>query len=89
MSSGQGDPGERLQGYCRIIWGEGDYDLSLETDDYLSYFYYVQKDYGTYLGDPIAMTTDRPSVEAAGWELERMLRACVAQVESKQKATKP
>jgi len=79
MSSGQSDSGKRIQDYCRIIWGDGDYDLNIETDDHVSWVYYVQRDFGTSFGSPLTATNPRASPEAAGVELERMLGAWACQ----------
>lgn len=50
MSSARG---QRIEAYCEIIWGQGDYDLELETDetdDYVTCMIVVRKDLGTEYG---------------------------------------
>lgn len=36
MASAQG---QRIQASCEIIWGTGDYDIDIETDDWISYIW--------------------------------------------------
>lgn len=47
--------GERIIANCKIIWGDCDYDLGLETDDYDYYLAFVRKDYGFKFGDILCM----------------------------------
>ncbi|KAH9205558.1 hypothetical protein DL95DRAFT_87728 [Leptodontidium sp. 2 PMI_412] len=49
-------PGERIQANCKIIWGDGDYDLDLETDDWVEYACVVKRDLRTSFGPPLTMT---------------------------------
>jgi hypothetical protein len=41
--------GQRIQTYCEIIWGKGDYDVDVETDDWETYYGVVKRDFGTEL----------------------------------------
>ncbi|KAI0141808.1 hypothetical protein GGR57DRAFT_486450 [Xylariaceae sp. FL1272] len=71
---------QRIKAYCGIIWGKGDYDLSIETEHYEIFSTFVQRDYGDSLGPPLTMTMPCRSEEAAWSELERMLRLRAFQV---------
>lgn len=53
MSSAQA---KRVEINCKIIWGDAEYDLELETDDGVTYSYVVRKDFGTSFGPPLTMT---------------------------------
>lgn len=79
--------GERIQANCRIIWGEGDYDLDLETDDWETYWAVVKKDYETSFGPPLIITEICPSDEHAWRELDRMLGVWARQIQSGQPMT--
>jgi hypothetical protein len=79
MSSIQG---QRIQTNCQIIWGDGDYDIDVETDDWITYWAVVQKDYGTSFGAPLTMTGICRSKEHAWRELDRMLSAWAMQKQS-------
>ncbi|QSZ32866.1 hypothetical protein DSL72_002446 [Monilinia vaccinii-corymbosi] len=52
------DPGAilQVQANCRIIWGNDNYELDIETDDYEDGYCTVRKDYGDHFGDCLAMT---------------------------------
>ncbi|KAI8938683.1 hypothetical protein NX059_004550 [Plenodomus lindquistii] len=79
MSSARG---QRLKANCKIIWGDDcEYDLDLETDDYIDYACIVKKDFGLSLGPPLTMTCLCPSEEAAWAELDRMLGLWAQQVQ--------
>ena len=81
------EKGRRIEEYCKVIWGEYEYDLDLETDgDHYSYV--VRKDYGTSLGHPLTITGVCNSSGQAGKELERMLKAWADQVQSGEPMTK-
>lgn len=73
--------GQRIQANCKTIWGDhNDYDLDVETDDYVNYACYVKADYGLSFGPPLTATSLCPS-EAAAWaELDRMLELWATQV---------
>lgn len=78
MSSIQG---QRIQENCKTIWGShNDYELSIETDDYMNYICYVKVDYGLYFGPPVISTSLCPSSEAAWAELDRLLGVWAKQV---------
>lgn len=78
MSSAQG---QRIEANCKIIWGNHcEYDLDLETDDYVNYACTVKRDFGTSFGPPLTMTSLCPSSEAAWAELDRMLELWARQV---------
>jgi hypothetical protein len=82
--------GERIQAYCRIIWGSCDYDLDIQCDysSYPTYYCSVCKDFGDAFGPPLTMTGICSSEEQAWRELERMLRVWARQVMSGQPMTK-
>ena len=70
-----------MEANCEAIWGDDfEYDLDIETDDYLYYTCHVKKDFGTSFGPPLTMTSLCPSPEAAWAELDRMLSLWAAQV---------
>jgi hypothetical protein len=78
MSSTQG---QRIEANCKIIWGKSyDYDLDIETDDYINYLCHVKKDFGESYGPLLMMTCLCRSSEAAWAELDRMLELCAEQV---------
>merc|ERR1712098_197834 len=77
---------ERIQINCKIIWGDGNYDLDLETDDWVAYGV-VKRDYGTSFGSPLTMTGLYNSSGHWG-ELERMLDLWARQIRSGQPMTK-
>jgi len=76
------DQGEHFQANCKLIYGDYDYDLEFETDDYVHYNCVVRKDFGLHFGPLLIMTHYYPSIEAASAELNRMLAHMVAHVES-------
>ena len=78
--------GNRIECYCKIIWGRYDYDLELESDGDC-YVYVVRKDFGSSFGDPLTITYTCNSEKRASEELERMLKAWAEQVQSGQRMT--
>ena len=79
MSSTQG---QRIEANCKITWGKGsEYDLDIETDDYVHYTCHVKKDFGDRFGPPLAMTAVCRSSDAAWADLDRMLQIWARQVE--------
>jgi hypothetical protein len=73
--------GKRIEANCKIIWGEyHDYDLSIDTNDYVLYDCYVRKDFGTSFGPPLTMASASGSREKALNELDRILGLWAAQV---------
>lgn len=75
--------GQRIQANCKIIWGsQNDYDIDIETDDYLNYACYVKADYGLSFGPFLTATSLCPSSEAAWARLDRMLEVWATQVQS-------
>ena len=66
------DQGERIQANCRIIWGEGDYDLDIYADDYEYYSCWVKRDFGLSFGPPLTGTGLCSSPEKAWNEFDRM-----------------
>lgn len=76
MSSNQG---QRIQTNCQTIWGPGDYDVDVETDDWTSYYAVVKRDYGTSFGPPLTITGICHSEDHAWRELDRMLGAWATQ----------
>jgi len=85
MSSARG---QRIQANCKIIWGNYEYDLEIETDDYVDYMCHVKKDFGDSFGSPLTMTSLCPSEEAAWVELDRMLELWAKQVKRRTPMTK-
>ena len=85
MSSAQG---QRIQASCEVIWGKGDYDLDVETDDWVNYAAIVRKVFGDSLGPPLTMTGLCNSSDQAWDELDRMLRVWAKQVQSGKPITK-
>jgi hypothetical protein len=85
MSSPQG---QRIQAYCEIIWGEGEYDINVETDDWVKLMGVVKKDFGSYFGPPLTITGICNSVEHAWNELDRMLDAWASQIQTGQPMTR-
>ncbi|KAM3560912.1 hypothetical protein BBAD15_g7986 [Beauveria bassiana D1-5] len=67
------EQGQRIKRNCELIWGIGDYDLDVETDDWVNYVASVKRDYISYYGPLLTMTPCCPSPEAAWNELDRML----------------
>ena len=65
--------GQQIQVYCEIIWGKADYDIDIETDDWVSYVGIVKKDFGTAFGPPLTITGLCKSSEHVWKELDRML----------------
>ena len=86
MSSSTQDT--KLRTNCKIIWGDAEYDLDIETDDWVTYMCHVKKDFGTYYGPPLTMTGLCNSKEQAWGELERMLDVWATQVQSGRSMTK-
>lgn len=80
--------GQRIQTNCKIIWGDADYDLDVETDDYSTYTCTVKMDFGSHYGPPLTMTGGCNSEEHAWRELDRMLGVWAKQVQSGQPMTK-
>ncbi|XMA11509.1 hypothetical protein WAI453_004300 [Rhynchosporium graminicola] len=80
--------GERIQGNCKIIWGDGDYDLDLETEDWVAFACVVKRDHGTSFGPPLAMTGLCDSAEQAWSELNRTLGVWAKQIQSGRPMTK-
>jgi len=69
---------------CTIIWGAGEYDIDIETDDYVNYICYVKRDFGNAFGPPLTVTAVCSSSEQAWSELDRMLTVWARQVQSRQ-----
>jgi hypothetical protein len=67
--------GERIEAYCKTIWGNDDYDLEIDNEENL-YYAWVRKDHGTHYGPLLTDSClSRPchSADSACIELERML----------------
>jgi hypothetical protein len=80
---------QRIEASSRIIWGDDcEYDLDLETDDYVYYACIVKKDFGLSFGPPLTMTSLCSSEEEAWTELDRMLGLWAQQVQRKKPMTK-
>jgi len=82
------DQGERIQANCRIIWGEGDYDLDIYADDYEYYSCWVKRDFGLSFGPPLTGTGLCSSPEKAWNEFDRMLREWAQSVKNGKPMTK-
>ncbi|MCJ1333452.1 hypothetical protein MMC10_010151 [Thelotrema lepadinum] len=80
--------GRRIEANCRIIWGEGDYDLEEENDNYDVYQCLVRRDFGTEHGPPLAMTTLFDSPDRAWDDLDKMLVAWAEQVQRERSESK-
>jgi hypothetical protein len=78
---------QRILASCETIWGKADYDLDLETDDWITYWAVVKKDLGTSFGPPLTMTGACDSEDHAWRELDRMLRIWAEQKRSGQPMT--
>jgi len=76
---------DRVEGYCKKIWGPMDFIIEYETDDYEYYAYLVKEDRGLSFGPPLTMTTLCEGQNEALHELERKLYLWAKRVESKQK----
>ncbi|KAL3474859.1 hypothetical protein BJX99DRAFT_259946 [Aspergillus californicus] len=73
---------------CQIIWGPGDYDIDLETDDWESFWGVIRREYENELDPyPLILTKICDSKEAAMEELDRLLHAWARQTESGKKQT--
>ena len=64
---------QRIEGYCKKIWGPFDFDIDTETDDHEYYMCVVKRDHGSSFGPPLTLTTVCRGQNAAWHELERML----------------
>jgi hypothetical protein len=81
--------GKRIHAFCKLIWGEADYDIDLENERCESYWCIVKKDFGDSYGPPLIMTTSVCHTENAAFnELERMLRIKADKVKSGKPITK-
>jgi hypothetical protein len=81
MSDNQG---ERIQNNCRAIWGDGNYELDIETDNWMDWYCYVRKDYGLSFGDLLWMAGPCNSPEETWGELDRGLAARAQHVKAQQ-----
>lgn len=80
--------GARIEANCKIIWGDGDYDLDVETDDWVEYACVVKRDFGLCIGPPLTMTGLCNSAEQAWRELDRMLGVWARQIQGGHPMTK-
>lgn len=55
--------GQRIEANCKIIWGDGDYEIDIETDDWENWQCSVKRDYGDEFGPPWTMQLTGPSLE--------------------------
>jgi len=86
MSSARG---QHIEANCKIIWGNDcEYNLNIETDDYVNYMCHVKKDFGDSFGPSLTMTNLCRSSEAAWAELDRMLELWAKQVKRGTSMTK-
>jgi hypothetical protein len=65
--------GQRIQEYCRNIYGAGDYDIEFENVDHWDYYIYVRRDYGTHFGHMLTNSGVCNTEEKAIANLERIL----------------
>ena len=64
--------GQRIQDYCKAIWGDGYYELDVDTEDD-HYYGYIRKELEDSYG-PMLLDSGRcGSIDEACNELERML----------------
>jgi len=63
------EQGQRIQNNFRALWGDGDYELDIETDDWLTYYCHVRKDFGLLFGPLLIMIGGCNSSEKAWREL--------------------
>jgi hypothetical protein len=82
------EQGQRIQSNCRVLWGDEDYELDIETNDWMTYHCHVRKDFGSHFGPPLIMTGECNSSEKAGRELDRMLAAMAQQAKTREPMTK-
>jgi hypothetical protein len=78
MSSAQN---QKVEANCKVIWGDGDFDYDLESEDGQCW-YVVKKDHGSFYGPPLTMTGCCDTPEKAWNELDRMLSKWAKQVQS-------
>jgi hypothetical protein len=65
---------QRIVANCKLIWGkDDDYDLDIETDDWVTYTCYVKRIVEGVPGPLLMLAMASPSREAAWAELDRML----------------
>ena len=64
--------GQRIQDYCKVIWGDGCYDIEVDTED--DYYYgHIRKEFDDHYG-PMLLDSGRcDSMDEACDVLERML----------------
>lgn len=80
---------QRIEANCKTIWGNDcEYDLDIETDDYVNYRCLVKKDFGDSFGPPLTITSLCRSSEAAWAELDKMLELWAKQVKCGMPMTK-
>jgi len=65
--------GQCIEANCKIIWGDGDYDLDIETDDWVNWQCNVKRDYGDAFGPPLTMNGLCNSQDRAWSELNECL----------------
>ena len=70
MSSEQG---QRIQANCKVIWGDGDYDFDIETNDWVNWQCIVKINFGDAYEPLLTMTQLYNSKERAYSELDKML----------------
>lgn len=78
---------QRIQASCVTIWGNGDYDIDIETDDCILYYAVVKKDFGDSFGPPLTITGICNSENHVWRELDRMLGLWARVVQSGQPMT--
>lgn len=67
------DRSKRIEANCKNIWGDGDYDIDVETDDWTTYYGYIKRDFGLSYGPLLLMTAGCRSPDHVFAELDRML----------------
>jgi len=74
--------GERIQAYCKILWGDCYCDIEFEAEDD-DHYAFIRKDLGDSYG-PLLLDSERcGSMDEASAKLERMLAAACKHFASK------
>lgn len=64
--------GQRIQDYCKAIWGDGYYDVEVDTEDD-DHYGYIRKEFDDFYG-PMLLDSGRcGSIDEACEKLERLL----------------
>lgn len=75
--------GQRIEAYCKIIWGaERSYDIEAEQHDDDYYFMVIREDRGTSFGNPLTFTGFIKGSDRAWNELEKHVASLAKAVET-------